>query len=134
LSVAKINVDAFCMSDRIKLSLGNWLDGITNKFVVLMCNPPYIDSAEFEHLSDEVRVWEPAIALMPHDGDGLSVYKELAPRIGSIMEDDGIALFETPIKYERPVADLFIELGYVVDTLKDIEGITRGVCVHRGSA
>lgn len=51
------------------------LDGI--KVDYLVCNPPYIAEAEYEHLSREVKDFEPRLALVSGES-GLEFYERLA--------------------------------------------------------
>lgn len=61
LNIAQINIQKFNLQDRIELVQTNLLDGINNKFELVVSNPPYI--AEDEQLEPNVAHYEPHEAL-----------------------------------------------------------------------
>ncbi len=62
-------------------------------FDIIICNPPYIPSADIQNLQTEVREHDPLAAL---DGgaDGLEPYRIIARQLHTLLKPDGIALFE----------------------------------------
>ncbi len=70
LEVARHNVDQFGLSDRIELAASDLLSALPaeRQFDVIVSNPPYVSSAEFEQLSKDVKDFEPKLALVagPH--------------------------------------------------------------------
>jgi release factor glutamine methyltransferase len=71
------------------------LDSRTNfqDFDIIVSNPPYISLAEHEILQDEVRDYEPSIAL--HDNsDGYSFYKAIFDKINKMSKQPLYAFFE----------------------------------------
>ena len=76
----------------------------TNKFDIIACNPPYIESKEIENLDVEVKNFDPLMSL---DGgsDGLKFYRILA---------------ETAPKYLNKNGKIFLEIGF-----DQAENVTR---------
>ena len=68
-------------------------DGIRGKFDLITANPPYIKSGEIASLDQEVRDFEPRIAL---DGgeDGLDFYRRIAERIRRYIVRGGMCIME----------------------------------------
>jgi release factor glutamine methyltransferase len=55
----------------------NFVDQIRKKFNILVSNPPYVSTDEIYKLQEEVKSYEPMIALT--DGsDGLNFYRRIA--------------------------------------------------------
>lgn len=78
------------------------------RFDCLLCNPPYIQSAEITTLSESVRDFESLLALDGGD-DGLLFYRQLADHAGKLMRNDGVAAFEIGLGQAEEVRSLFCE-------------------------
>ena len=78
---------------------------IPERFDVITANPPYIESAEIESLSVEVRDYEPRLAL---DGtaDGLAFYRRLAAESGAHLKPGGRLYLEIGMAQGAAVASL----------------------------
>ncbi|MDZ4746595.1 MAG: peptide chain release factor N(5)-glutamine methyltransferase [bacterium] len=98
-------------------------------FDVLVMNPPYIPSAEVPTLEQNVRDYEPHVALTD-DYDGLTFYRIIAERAAEIMKQDATILLEIGHGQSEDVKAIFQERGYGVDVLNDLENIPR-VCIVR---
>jgi release factor glutamine methyltransferase len=92
LAVAADNARALGVGQRVRFELARSLAGPTGPFDLVVCNPPYVPSAEIATLAPEVRDFDPRAAL---DGgpDGLDIYRELAPGLPRLAPG-GVALFE----------------------------------------
>src|SRR5690606_12501570 len=91
IAVAQDNARRHGMADRAIFRLGEWGAGITERFDLILCNPPYI--AESAVLAPDVRAYEPAEALFA-GCDGLAAYRLLAAQIGGLLASHGVAIFE----------------------------------------
>ncbi len=111
LAVARANFEALGVIDRATLKIGDWLDGLTEGFDLILCNPPYIPEAELEALSPEVREHEPRLALTP-GGDGLDAYRRIAPDLAAYLRRRGRALFEIGAGQADDVAAIFAAFGW----------------------
>lgn len=79
LAVAKHNAERYSVAERITWLQGDLLTPLLDMSVypqVIVSNPPYIATADYEFLERQVRDFEPRLAL---DGgeDGLAVYRRL---------------------------------------------------------
>jgi len=76
LAIARENLTAHGVADRVALVAGDGLEPLTGRFDLIASNPPYVPSGELEGLAPELR-HEPRVAL---DGgaDGLDVIRALA--------------------------------------------------------
>ncbi|MBO6487474.1 MAG: peptide chain release factor N(5)-glutamine methyltransferase [Pelagibacteraceae bacterium] len=90
---AKINLNRFNLKNRVKL-LNKSVDQVLNKkFDLVVSNPPYIVKREINRLANDIRKFEPKIAL---DGgnDGLDVIKKVIYKSKEILKVKGILALE----------------------------------------
>ncbi len=101
-------------------------------FDVIVCNPPYIASADIARLAPDVRDFDPREAL---DGgvDGLRFYRVLAAQAPGLLAVGGALVVELGIGQAEPVADLFAAAGLApAPPRPDLNGIQRTlVARHR---
>lgn len=83
-------------------------DGIRGKFDLITANPPYIKSGEIASLDQEVRDFEPCIAL---DGgeDGLDFYRRIAERIRRYIVRGGMCIMECGEGQAQEIIRIFRE-------------------------
>lgn len=96
-------------------------------FNLIVCNPPYIRSADMETLDHSVKDFEPALAL---DGgpDGLEFYRNVAKKWRKAMRSTCILLFEVGYDQADDVADILAKNGYRnIKKHKDAYGVWRAV-------
>ncbi len=98
------------------------------KFDLIISNPPYIRSSDILNLQDEVKNYEPILAL---DGgeDGLDFYRFIANNVLNYLNKNGIVLLECGYDQAKDVAELFN--GFDVEIIKDYSGIERIVKAKR---
>lgn len=93
LAVAERNASALGLADRAQFALGDWAEGLSGSFDLIVSNPPYIPRDEIPSLMPEVSRHEPRIAL-DGGGDGLDCYRQMAPQIAVRLAPGGMALLE----------------------------------------
>jgi release factor glutamine methyltransferase len=91
LAVAADNAERLGLAARAAFRLGNWADGVDERFDLLLCNPPYVPDGTT--LMPDVERFEPAGALYG-GADGLDPYRLLLPEVGRLLQPGGLALFE----------------------------------------
>ena len=107
---------------------------IPERFDVITANPPYIESAEIESLSVEVRNHEPRLAL---DGaaDGLAFYRRLAAESGAHLKPGGRLYLEIGMSQGAAVASLLEAAAFSdIQIIRDLAGRDRIVkgSMHAG--
>lgn len=115
----------------VEFRQGDLFSPIEGRFDVIVSNPPYIPTGEIEGLMEEVRRFEPMLAL---DGseDGLYFYRRLAAEAPDFLRDGGWLLVEIGCDQGRAVAELFEEAGFCeVNCKKDLAGLDRVVTGRR---
>jgi ribosomal protein L3 glutamine methyltransferase len=92
LAVAKINLEKHQLTDRIQLIESNGLQGLTQKFDCIICNPPYVCEASMLSLPDEFKA-EPLLALAG-GVDGMDFIRQLFIDLPARMNDKAILVLE----------------------------------------
>ena len=124
LSYAASNARRLGFEGRLKLSVGNWAEGIKEKFDLILCNPPYV--AEGADLGPGVREFEPDEALFAGK-EGLDAYEELAPQLPGLLNAGGLAAVEIGYDQTEVTTQLLARDGLVAKIANDLAGRPRAV-------
>ncbi len=94
LAVAQKNAETHNCTEHITFLKGDLFEPVTARhFDWILCNPPYIKSAERDTLSADVRDREPEIALFAGD-EGLAVIRRLIAEAPDYLVPNGKLIFE----------------------------------------
>lgn len=125
LAVAERNAKA--LEVRAEFRQGNLFDNIEGKFDLAISNPPYIPTRCIDALQDEVRLYDPRIALDGRE-DGLYFYREIVRGSAGHIKDGGRLMFEIGQDQKDPVSCLMREAGYEeIQVKKDLAGLDRAI-------
>jgi release factor glutamine methyltransferase len=124
LSYASANARRLGFERRLKLKLGNWAQGISDSFDLILCNPPYVASGA--ELGPGVREFEPDEALFAGE-TGLDAYRALAPELPSLLEAGGLAAIEIGQDQAGSVTALLARDGLEARVADDFAGRPRAV-------
>jgi release factor glutamine methyltransferase len=133
LAVAAANADRHGVADRLRLRQADALEGIDDRYDLIVCNPPYIRSDDIPGLARDVRCYDPITAL---DGgsEGLQIFQRIAPRLQAVLgrsDNRGWALFEVGAGQIASVQRLFAANGFAsFRTWVDLGGHTRCVAIQ----
>lgn len=100
---------------------------VTGKFDLLVSNPPYIERAIIPTLMEEVREYDPYIAL---DGgeDGLDFYRRIIGGAQDYLKRGGQILMEIGSGQAKAVSELLRKAGFKeIDVCRDFAGLDRVV-------
>ncbi len=131
--LAARNAAANGMAERCAFLAGDWTDALHGRFDIILCNPPYIETATLAGLMPEVRLFEPARAL---DGgaEGLDAYRRLLPGLPGLLDDRGVAVLELGAGQEAAVRGLAAQAALAhLDTRLDLGSIARAVVFTRAT-
>ena len=86
------------------------------KFDLIVSNPPYIKSEDIENLSDDIKKYEPKIAL---DGgnDGLDLIKKVIYKTRYILNFKGMLALEIGNEQHKKVSKILIENNFRIEHL-----------------
>ncbi len=92
LAVASINLERHRLAGRIRLLVGDALTAARGPYDLILCNPPYVNSASLAALAPEYRA-EPALALAG-GADGMDFVRRLVSGAGSHMSAQAALVLE----------------------------------------
>ena len=132
LEIARENAANNGVANRIRFVESDLLAAVASeRFELVVSNPPYVPTTDWESLSVEVREHEPALALFGGD-DGLDVYRRLIPASFTVLEPGGFLVLEIGYGQSEAVAGLLKQSGFVnVEFVPDLQGILRVACGHK---
>jgi len=107
---------------RSEFRLGDWGEGLDERFDLILCNPPYVESGAA--LAADVADWEPPAALYA-GVDGLDVYRALSPRLRRLLAPGGIVCLEVGAGQYDAVRLLFADRGFTIESRKDLNAVER---------
>jgi release factor glutamine methyltransferase len=136
LSLARANVEALGLGDRVRLVRGDLLEAVGATAVdLVVANPPYLPTGLLASLPPEVRDHEPRLAL---DGgpDGLAVVRRLVADAARVLAAGGALALETAGGAQAVlVARLAEDAGFVdLALVEDLTGTERIVTARRGGS
>ena len=102
-------------------------ENIPGKYSMILSNPPYIRSGDIDTLQEEVRLYDPRMAL---DGkeDGLYFYRRIIGESTEHLKDGGYLMFETGCSQADETAGMMREKGFSdIKVKKDLAGLDRVV-------
>lgn len=104
---------------------------IEGSFDMIVSNPPYIRSGEIDQLMEEVRLYDPRMALDGHE-DGLYFYRKIAKESPRFLKSGGRLLLETGYDQGESVPQLLREQGFCeIEVIRDLAGLDRVVTGRR---
>lgn len=135
LQIARENAVNLNLESNIRFYQGSWwspLEFLQGKVTGMVSNPPYIPTAQINHLQPEVACHEPRLAL---DGghDGLNDLRYLVKTAPQYLVSGGIWLVELMTGQASTVIELLKHQGEYDDvkSYSDLNGIERFVLAYR---
>lgn len=126
LKIARKNAEKHKVSERLQLEISDVFDTFENeKFDLIVSNPPYIPSKDFDALQREVRDFEPKVALTD-DKNGLSIIEKIIENAPNFLKPNGYLLMEIGFNQSEKVREIFsFEIWKNVEFFPDLQGIPR---------
>ena len=127
LSYARRNAERLGMAKRADFRIGDWAEGIGERFDLILCNPPYVAAAA--DTGPGVADYEPAEALFAGP-EGLDDYRRLAPEIGRLLSPGGLAAIEIGFDQAESAAELFRQPGLSPSVALDLGDRPRALLIR----
>jgi len=128
LQVALKNADRLDVIKKAMFRKSDIFSNVSEKFDIIVSNPPYIPRQNKAELQPEVRDFEPEMALFTDDEDGLEYYKNIISKAPKHLNHKGYLLFELGAGQADSVKKLLIKHGFnIINTVKDFQNIERVV-------
>jgi ribosomal protein L3 glutamine methyltransferase len=97
LELARINVARHGLGARIRVVESDLFAGLSGRYDLILCNPPYVNDASMAALPAEYRA-EPALALAG-GSDGMNLVRRIVAEAPAYLSDDGVIVIE--VGHER---------------------------------
>jgi release factor glutamine methyltransferase len=131
LNLARENADRLGLADRVQLVKGNLLEGLTERFDVIVANLPYIAMHDRNSLSREV-LHDPEIALFGGE-EGDELIRALIGQARERLAPGGLLALEIGLGQSAPLLELLGQKKYKDIELKnDYSGTVRFVFARYG--
>ena len=124
LSYARSNAKRLELDKRAAFRVGDWAEGIDERFDLVLCNPPYV--AENDELGAGVAEHEPGEALFA-GREGLDSIRRIAPEIPRLLADGGVAAVEIGASQARAARRFLQRDGLGGRVVKDLGGNDRAI-------
>ena len=125
LKIAKSNAKMHHLANKIKFININIDKFNHNKYDFIISNPPYIKKNEINRLDNDIRLYEPLIALKAGI-DGLSEIKRIIFKSKELLKKNGKLIFEIGMNQEKIVKKLLEDSNFYINELcKDIQSYPR---------
>ena len=125
IKIANINAKMHHLENKIKF-INIDIDKLyNNKYDFILSNPPYINSINLKRLDDNIRQFEPMVAL-DAGADGLKIIKKLIFKRKKLLKKNGKLIFEIGENQEIEVKKLLMKSKFYINKIcKDIRSIPR---------
>ena len=115
LAAAATNVEKHQLQDKITLLSGDLFDPIipqldVGKFDLIVCNPPYVSSGEYEKLDKNVKDYEPRLALLAGD-DGMDIYRRITEIVDRFLKSDAALILEIGYAQGPAIQEMLEQTG-----------------------
>ena len=127
IAVAEENAEINGVADRVVYEKLDILkDSMYGRYDLIVSNPPYIETDVIPTLDDNVKNYEPHLAL---DGgaDGLMFYRRITEIAPSVLTENGVLAFEVGHTQAQTVAEMMGKDFKNIEIINDLCGIARVV-------
>lgn len=127
LEIAKKNALFHNVSDRVNFYQSDVFSNVSEKFDVLISNPPYIPFSDIQQVQSNVYKYEPKTALFAED-NGLFFYKKIISEAKNYLNKSALIVFECGVYQAEKIAEIFKQNEYVnIQLTQDYDSINRVV-------
>jgi len=125
LKIAKINAKLHQLENKIKFINIDIDKFDTNKYDLVLSNPPYIKNVDYSRLDDDVKLFEPKLAL--YGGlDGLGEVRKVIKKSSVLLKDNGNLIIEIGDNQKNHSVEILNKNGFYVRKIcKDLSGKDR---------
>lgn len=128
-ALAVANANARALGADVQFSEFDFLNteqwDLLDSYDIIVSNPPYIPVKEKETLHQNVRGYEPGLALFVPDDDALLFYRLIAEFASTHLNEGGAVYCELHVDYAEQTELLYKANGYTTELRKDMHGNLR---------
>jgi len=130
ISIATKNSIKHKLANRIKFSTQTFEKIFNKKFDLIVSNPPYIERKDIKNLIDDIKKYEPRMAL---DGgnDGLDLIRKVIYKSKDILKIKGMLALEIGNEQIKKVSKILVDNNFrIKHVIKDYENNVRCVFAY----
>lgn len=125
LKIAEENIKNLDLSEKVKTLKSNLFEKVSEKYDLIVSNPPYIPLSEKATIQKEV-TFDPDLALYTKDEKGLEFYEKISKNAKNYLNKNGYLLFEMGLGQSEDIKQTLEQEGYKnIQIEKDLTGIDR---------
>lgn len=125
LKIAEENIKNLDLSEKVKTLKSNLFEKVSEKYDLIVSNPPYIPLREKATIQKEV-TFDPDLALYTKDEKGLEFYEKISKNAKNYLNKNGYLLFEMGLGQSEDIKQTLEQEGYKnIQIEKDLAGIDR---------
>jgi release factor glutamine methyltransferase len=132
VAVARINAEKSGVAGRIKFVVGSLFADLHGVYDVIVSNPPYISEEEYKKLPDDVRKFEPSLALLG-GAEGVSLHREIIAGGLRHLAPGGYLVMEIGAAQRQLLEELLGKAGLYanISCRQDYAGCDRVIMARR---
>lgn len=133
LEVCRENIHIHKVAERAELLHADFANNPFDRsdFDLIVSNPPYIPTAEYEILGFEVKNFEPELALKSGK-DGLEHPRQVVALAQKILKPGGWLLMEIGAEQGKAAASMFDQKKWKgIEVISDLAGLDRVACARK---